>query len=387
MHGQIAILGSTGSIGRAALEVISKLGAPYRAVGLTANSQYERLLAQTKMHKPSAVVLSNGIADKGSEFEKLGAEVYSGPTGLCQLVTRSDIDTVIAAIVGVAGLPAVFAAVEAGKRVALANKESLVVAGALLMPLAKEKGAEILPVDSEHSAIFQACRAGNGKEISRVILTASGGPFLKTPINQMESATKEQALAHPTWKMGAKVTVDSATMFNKALEIIEAHWLFGLPPEKISVVIHPQSVVHSMVEFVDGSVIAQLSPTDMKIPIQYALTYPDRVEGVAGRLDWEKAMNLNFEPPDPSRFIAIRLAYEAIRKGGTACAALNGANEAAVEAFMSDKIRFMDISRLVEAVLERHQVQKQPTIVDLLDTDCWARELVRSMIKNGKRAL
>lgn len=337
-------------------------------------------MQQVRQHRPAAVALSNGGAGVADELARLGVQVYRGEGGLTELVRREDVDIVLAAIVGAAGLPAVLAAVEAGKTLALANKEALVVAGSLLIPKAKERGVRIIPVDSEHSAIFQAMQCGRLCEVSRVILTASGGPFRTASRQQIEEATLADALNHPTWRMGSKITIDSATMFNKALEIIEACWLFDLPPEKVQVVIHPESVIHSMVEFVDGSVMAQLSPPDMRTPIQYALTYPERRAGISRRMDWNASFAMKFEPPDFERFGALKLAYDVARRGGTLGAVLNAANEAAVAAFTSGKIRFGEISRLVERTIALHRLQQTPTLDDLLEADRWARRTVESMI-------
>ncbi len=385
MSNRIAILGSTGSIGCNALDVIDRLGAPYRAVALSGHRQTDKLIEQVARHRPSAVALTDAPAPAGlaDALRKLGAEVYEGPIGMEEMVWRADVDVVLAAVVGAAGLPAALAAVRAGKTLALANKESLVVAGSLLVAEAKRKGVLVLPVDSEHSAVFQAMHCGRFAEVRRVILTASGGPFRTCPRDEMERATLDDALRHPTWRMGSKVTIDSATMFNKALELIEACWLFDLPPEKVEIVVHPESVVHSMVEFVDGSVIAQLSPPDMRTPIQYALTYPERADGAAKRLDLTRPFSLNFEPPDPDRFPAIRLAYQVARAGGTAGAVLNAANEAAVTAFTAGAIRFGEISRLVELTIDEHRVRQDPTLDALLDADRWAREWVRQLVLSG----
>ena len=379
---RIAILGSTGSIGCNALDVITNLGEPYRAVALSAHSQGQKLLEQVRRHRPAAVALTMERPDRAlaGELRELGAEVYTGATAMEEIVARPDVDVVLAAVVGAAGLPAVLAAVRAGKTLALANKESLVVAGSLVVPEARRRGVKILPVDSEHSAIFQAIQCGRQHEVRRLILTASGGPFRSTPRAQMENATLEDALKHPTWRMGSKITIDSATMFNKALEIIEACWLFDLPPEKVEVVVHPESVVHSMVEFIDGSVIAQLSPPDMRTPIQYAFTYPERAKGLAKRLDLTKSFALNFEPPDPDRFPALRLAFDVARKGGTAGAVLNAANEAAVAAFAAGAIPFGEISRVVELTLATHRVVDRPSLGDLLEADRWARDAARKLI-------
>jgi 1-deoxy-D-xylulose-5-phosphate reductoisomerase len=383
---RIAILGSTGSIGCNALEVIEALGPEYRAVALGARRNTAKLIDQARRHRPAAVAIAEDRADESAlrQLRELGAEVHVGPQGLERIATRPDVDLVLAAVVGAAGLPAVLAAVRAGKTLALANKESLVVAGSLVMAEARRRGVTVLPVDSEHSAIFQAMRsAGTGgtRDVARVILTASGGPFRDATHEQMATATPTDALKHPTWRMGNKVTIDSATLFNKALEIIEAHWLFDLPAEKIGVVVHPESVVHSMVEFVDGSVVAQLSPPDMRMPIQYALTYPARVPGIAKRMDLSQAFSLRFQPPDGDRFPALRLAYDVVRRGGTLGAVLNAANEAAVEAFVAGNVRFTEISRLVEFTIAAHALRAQPSLDDLLAADQWARQTVRRKIE------
>ena len=382
MSKRIAILGSTGSIGRNALDVIAHLGEPYQAVALSAHSQTDKLIEQVRRHGPDAVAVTRDEPDPTllAQLRALGTEVYTGPGGMVRLVERPDVDLVLAAVVGAAGLPAVLAAVRAGKTVALANKESLVVAGSLVVPEARRRGVPILPVDSEHSAVFQAMQAGRLHEVSRVILTASGGPFRNTAREKMEQATLSDALRHPTWQMGTKVTIDSATMFNKGLEIIEACWLFDLPPEKVEVVIHPESVVHSMVEFIDGSVVAQLSPPDMRTPIQYALTYPERAQGLAKRLDLSRRFALNFEPPDFDRVPALRIALDVARKGGTAGAVLNAANEAAVTAFSGGAIPFGEISRLVEFTIAQHGVVERPSLDDLLAADRWARDFTRNLI-------
>ena len=381
MSKNIAILGSTGSIGCNALDVIENLGPPYRAVALSAHRQMDKLIEQVRRHRPAAVAITDPEVDPAAvdQVRKLGSEIYHGPEGMVRLATRPDVDIVLAAVVGAAGLPAVIAAVQAGKTLALANKESLVVAGSLLIPEARRRGVPILPVDSEHSAVFQALQCGHAKEVRRVILTASGGPFRCATREQMESATLADALNHPTWRMGNKITIDSATMFNKGLEIIEACWLFDLPPSKVEVVVHPESVIHSMVEFVDGSVIAQLSPPDMRTPIQYALTYPHRAPGVSRQLDITKAFKLHFEPPDFDRFPALAIAYDVATRGGTLGAVMNAANEAAVAAFASGNIPFGEISRLVGLTIARHQVQANPTLDDLTEADRWARQTVQSL--------
>ncbi|HEX4125610.1 MAG TPA: 1-deoxy-D-xylulose-5-phosphate reductoisomerase [Tepidisphaeraceae bacterium] len=386
MAKNIAILGSTGSIGCNTLEVIDRLGTDFRAVAISGHSRTGKLLEQVRRHRPRAVgITSTASLPEGAEADiaemrRLGAEVYFGQSALVEIVEREDVDFVLAAVVGAAGLPAVLSAVRNGKTLALANKESLVLGGSLLIAEARKRDAVILPVDSEHSALFQAMLCGRRDQVRRVILTASGGPFRCASLEQIERATLAEALNHPTWRMGNKITIDSATMFNKALEIIEACWLFDLPGEQVEVVIHPESVVHSMVEFIDGSVIAQLSPPDMRTPIQYALTYPHRADGISRRLDLTQAFALNFQPPDPQRFPALRLAYEVAARGGTLGAVMNAANEAAVEAFIAGKIPFGGISRLVELTMYEHRLQPSPSLDDLQEADSWARTHVRSAL-------
>jgi 1-deoxy-D-xylulose-5-phosphate reductoisomerase len=305
-----------------------------------------------------------------------GTELIVGTAGLEQIVSGPDVDVVVAAIVGTAGLRSTWAAVAAGKTIALANKETLVVAGPLVMKLAERTGAKVLPVDSEHSAIFQALQSGRRGEVARVILTASGGPFRRHTAEQLRNVTVADALKHPTWAMGPKITVDSATMMNKALEIIEARWLFDLPAHQIDVVIHPQSIVHSLVEFVDGSVLAQLSPPDMRLPIQYALNYPNRKPGVARKLNLGESLQLEFEPYDPQRFPAVELGLEVARSGGTAGAVVSAANEAAVAAFLDGALGFTEIVPACRRVLEQHPFEANPSLERLLELDRWARQEV-----------
>jgi len=380
---RIAILGSTGSIGTSALEVIRHLGAPYRAVALSGHRQIERLAEQAREHRPAAVATADETQGRAVErlAREIGADAHVGIDGICEMVRRDDVDMVLAAIVGAAGVRPVLAAVQAGKPIALANKEALVVAGSLLVPEARRRGVQILPVDSEHSAVFQAMACGRIEEVRRVILTASGGPFRSVPLDVMNRATPADALNHPTWRMGTKITIDSATMFNKALELIEACWMFDLPPEKVEVVVHPESVVHSMVEFVDGSVIAQLSPPDMRTPIQFALTYPERCDGIGRRLDLGQKLALHFEPPDFERFPALRLAYDVAERRGTLGAVLNGANEFAVSAFVAGEIPFGMISRVVELTIREHTLVSQPSLEDLLEADRWSREAAARVIQ------
>ncbi len=382
MSKRVAILGSTGSIGCSTLDVIRHLGPPYRATAIGAGRQVEKLAEQAREFLPLAVAIADETRLEQLK-EMLGTQrpqIFSGENGMVELARHPEVDIVVAAVVGAAGLPAALAAVKAGKTLALANKEALVVAGSLLIPEARKRGVPVLPVDSEHSAIFQSLASGRAKEVRRVILTASGGPFRKTPIEKIRSATPADALNHPTWRMGNKITIDSATMFNKALELIEACWLFDLQPDQVQIVIHPESVIHSMVEFVDGSVIAQLSPPDMKTPIQYALTYPERWDGCSRRMDWTQAHALHFEPPDFERFPALKLAYEVARAGGTAGAVLNAANEVAVAAFMDGKIPFGDICGTVEHTISAHRIQEKPSLDDLLQADRWARQTAETAI-------
>ena len=374
----VAVLGCTGSIGRSALEVIAASGGRLRAVALVAGSNAQLLEQQAREVRPRWIVLADAEKGAAHDFSQLpgGVEILLGPEAVSEIVGRPEVDVVLSAVVGRAGLEGTWAALEAGKTVALANKESLVVAGPLITRLARDKHATILPVDSEHSAVFQALRAGRRDEVRRVVLTASGGPFRTYTAERLSKVSVADALAHPTWNMGPKITIDSATLMNKALEIIEARWLFDLEPEQIGVVIHPQSIVHSLVEFIDGSVIAQLSPPDMKLPIQYALTWPERRPGVAAKLDWGRTWQLEFEPPDFERFGALRLGLEVARAGGTAGAVLNAANEAAVAAFLDGQIAFQDIVPACRRVLENHPFDASPALDDLLELDRWARQEV-----------
>lgn len=383
MAKRIIILGSTGSIGQSALEVVAALGDELQVVGLSACCAWERLAEQVQRTRAPAVAIADPrFREPLRQATPAGTRVFGGPEGLVELVQTCDADFVLAAIVGAAGLPATLAAVERGLDVGLANKESLVVAGALLMPLARERGGALIPVDSEHSAIFQALHAGHREDVCRIHLTASGGPFRQWPRDRMATATLADALNHPTWSMGPKITIDSATMMNKALEIIEARWLFDLPAEQIDVLIHPESVVHSMVEFRDGSVIAQLGTPDMKTPIQYALTYPRRIAGITAPLDWSSARTLHFEPPDFERFRALPLGYEAARRGGSLGAVLNAANEAAVAAFRAARLSFGQIAELAAEVMTRHAFLPEPNLEELLACDAWARAEVERCIRN-----
>lgn len=374
----VAVLGSTGSIGRSALEVIAASGGRLRAVALTAGSNAQLLEEQARALHPRWIVVSDAAKGAAHGFSALpkGIEVLLGPEAVSRVAAEPEVDVVLSAVVGRAGLEGTWAALEAGKTVALANKESLVVAGPLITQLAREKHAAILPVDSEHSAVFQALQAGRREEVKRVVLTASGGPFRMYSAEQLAQVTVADALDHPTWDMGPKITIDSATLMNKALEIIEARWLFDLQPGQIDVVIHPQSFVHSMVEYIDGSIVAQLSPPDMKLPIQYALCWPERRAGVAEKLDWSRPLRLDFEPPDFERFGALRLGLEAAQSGGTAGAVLSAANEAAVAAFLDGQIGFQEIVPACRSVLENHPFDPRPSLEQLLELDRWARQEV-----------
>jgi 1-deoxy-D-xylulose-5-phosphate reductoisomerase len=374
----VALLGSTGSIGRSSLEVIAASGETLRAVVLTAHTNTQLLVQQASTHHPRRIVVTDPEAAAKQDWSALPPEVelLVGPDAVARAVSDGDIDIVLSAIVGRAGLEGTWAALEAGKTVALANKESLVVGGPLVTRLAAEKNARLLPVDSEHSAVFQALQSGRREEVRRIVLTASGGPFRTYTADRLAQVTVAEALAHPTWDMGPKITIDSATLMNKALEIIEARWLFELESHQIDVVIHPQSIVHSMVEYVYGAIIAQLSPPDMKLPIQYALTWPSRQAGVAAKLDWTQVIQLRFEPPDFERFGALRLGLEVARSGGTAGAVLNGANEAAVAAFLGGRLGFDEIVPACRSILENHNFDPSPNLEQVLSLDRWARQEV-----------
>jgi 1-deoxy-D-xylulose-5-phosphate reductoisomerase len=381
---RIAILGSTGSIGTSTLDVVRHLGPDYHVTVLGAHRQLDLLAKQVAEFQPAVVVVTCPEQDDATIRKAIGPKpkLFRGEAGMIAAVQRDDVDVVVAAVIGAAGLPAVLAAVEAKKTIALANKESLVIAGSILIPMARRNSVTILPVDSEHSAVFQAMASGRLSEVRRVILTASGGPFRKTPLQQMRKATLQEALNHPTWRMGGKITIDSATMFNKALEIIEACWLFDIPPAQVEVVVHPESVVHSMVEFVDGNVIAQLSPPDMKTPIQYALTYPERKEGCGKRLDLSRSFALHFEPPDPLRFPALQMAYRVAERNGDLGAVLNAANETAVTAFMAGRIAFGEISEVVQRTITGHSLQAGTELDDLLRADKSARSAASAIIES-----
>jgi 1-deoxy-D-xylulose-5-phosphate reductoisomerase len=378
----LAVFGSTGSIGRSTLDVVRAADGRLNIAAISAHRNLELALEQARQFRPRWLIATNKEASSAFDWSNLPreTELLEGEPPLSHIAQSPEIDTVVAAIVGSAGLRSTLAAVEAGKTVALANKEALVAAGPLVMRTARERSAAILPIDSEHSALFQSLQAGKLDQVSRVLLTASGGPFLRHSIRDLEKVTVDEALNHPTWSMGRKITVDSATMMNKALEIVEARWLFGLSAEQIGVVVHPQSIVHSMVEYVDGSVVAQMSPPDMKLPIQYALTYPDRRPSPAAKLDWRESLHLDFEPPDHERFPSLRLGLEVAGAGGTAGAVLNAANEAAVAAFLREELKFTQIVPACRAVVENHHFEPSPTLDQLFELDGWARKEIHRWI-------
>ena len=380
---QIAILGSTGSIGTQALKVIEEHPDLYEAYALTANNQVELLAEQARKFMPAAVVIANEAKYLALKemLADLPIQVYAGADALCEIVEAKPIDVVLASMVGYAGLRPTMNAIRAGKAIALANKETLVVAGELINALAQQYKTPILPVDSEHSAIFQCLEPNNALE--KVILTASGGPFRKFTMEQLQHVTKEQALKHPNWEMGAKITIDSATMMNKGFEVIEAKWLFGVRPDQIEVVVHPQSIIHSMVQYEDGAVKAQLGMPDMRLPIQYAFSYPQRIKASFDRLDFSKMSELTFEQPDTNRFRCLALAYEALNQGGNMACIVNAANEVVVSAFLKDRIPFLRMSEVIEQSMAKVPFIQTPTYEDYVATDAEARRVAESLIKNN----
>lgn len=377
---KIAILGSTGSIGTQALQVIRNHPDQFEAFVLTANNQVDLLIQQAREFLPDAVVISNDtLYPKLKEaLSDLPIKVYAGADALAQVVQSESVDMVLTAMVGFCGLRPTIEAIKSGKPIALANKETMVVAGALINDLTHQYQVPIYPVDSEHSAIFQCLEPNNA--IEKIILTASGGPFRKTALRDLMYVTRKEALKHPNWNMGAKITIDSATMMNKGFEVIEAKWLFGLNTNQIDVVVHPQSIIHSMVQFQDGSVKAQMGLPDMKLPIQYALSYPNRLQTNFPRLDFAHHASLTFEEPDLKRFRNLHLAYKAISKGGTAPCALNAANEVVVEAFLHDKIGFMEMPELIEKAITQTSYVEKPTLEDYFEVDKEARQRTQSFI-------
>ena len=370
----VAVIGSTGSIGQKVLEIVRTYPKRFRISALAARQNTELLLKQVREFHPESVCIFD--REKAREIEtplrKLGVRLTVGPEGLIETSTHSKSQQVIFSVVGAVGLEPLFAAIRAKKNVAIANKEPLVMAGELLMKEAARQGVQVLPIDSEHSGLWQCLQDKPVESVRKLILTSSGGPFRDKQI-RMEKVTVRQALRHPKWRMGPKITIDSATLMNKGLEVIEAANLFNLPVEKVEVLIHPEAVVHALVEFVDGSHLAQLAITDMRIPIQYALTYPERLNHIYPSLDLVKIKSLHFEKPDFSRFPCLELGYEAKRKGGTLPAVLNGVNETAVAAFLEGKISFSDIPKMIERVMKKHRVKARPSLDDILEADRWAR--------------
>ncbi len=382
----VAILGSTGSIGTAALDVVDRLRGRFRVVGLAAGGNLERLAAQIEAHRPAVVSVRGPEEAEAlrSRLRRRGTRVTFGAEGAAEVASRPGTDIVVSAITGFAGLEPTLAALRSGARVALANKESMVVAGGFLRAAARRSGAEIVPVDSEHSGVFQCLAALGRGQVGKVILTASGGPFLRTPLARLRGVTPERALRHPRWRMGRKVTVDSATLANKGLELLEARWLFDLPPARLDVLIHPQSVVHALVEATDGSVLAQLSATDMRLPIQYALTWPERPDSGLPRLDLARVGELEFLPVDPRRYPLLAEARRALETGGTRPVALNAANEAAVAAFLDRALPFPAISDVVRRVLDAHADRPVRSLDDVRAADRDARAAARRILEQRR---
>jgi 1-deoxy-D-xylulose-5-phosphate reductoisomerase len=378
----IALLGSTGSIGVSTLDLVRRFPERFQVYGLAAGRNLNRLASQIKEFSPKCVSIKNE-ADVPRLRQLLGRrriEVLCGEKGAIAIATAGEVDVVLAAIVGAAGLVPTLRAVYAGKEIALANKEALVMAGEIFVRAARENSVRLMPVDSEHSAIFQCLQGNRREEVDRIILTASGGPFLRTPLSRLEQATVEQALKHPNWKMGRKITIDSATMMNKGLEVVEARWEFDMEPSRIEVIIHPQSVVHSMVRYQDGSIIAQLGVPDMRIPIAYALAYPHRLNGGWKPLNLTEHGALSFLPVEKKRYPGLKLAYEALEEGGTMTAVLNAANEIAVDAFLQRRIGFREIHRIIEKTMNNHSASHPREVEAVLEVDRWARAMAESLI-------
>ena len=379
---QLAILGSTGSIGTQTLKVVEEHPECFEVYAITANSRVEELIAQARKFMPEAVVIADETKYQRLKeaLDDLPIKVYGGYESICQIVESKPIDIVVTAMVGFSGLRPTINAIKAGKAIALANKETMVVAGELINALANEYRTPILPVDSEHSAIFQCLAGEMTNKVEKLILTASGGPFRTFTKDQLENVTKEQALKHPNWSMGAKITIDSATMMNKGFEVIEAKWLFGVNADRIEVVVHPQSVIHSMVQFEDGAIKAQLGTPDMRLPIMYALTYPHRLQSSFERINWDTLKELTFERPDLERFPNLQHAYTALSKGGNMPCVVNAANEVCVAAFLNDRIKFCEMPRLIDRAMQQTHFITKPSLEDYLETDRHVREMVESWI-------
>ena len=381
MKRQLAILGSTGTIGTQALEVVSEHPDKFEVYALTANNSVDLLITQARKYMPEVVVIANEnkYPELKEALEDLPIKVWAGADAISQVVQAEPIDMVLTAMVGYSGLRPTIAAIKAGKAIALANKETLVEAGELITSLAAEHNVPILPVDSEHSAIFQCLTVGNNNPIEKILLTASGGPFRNKTIEELATVTKSQALKHPNWQMGAKITIDSASMMNKGFEMIEAKWLFGVEPSQIQIVVHPQSVIHSMVQFEDGAVMAQLGIPDMKLPIAYAFSYPERMKSMSPRLDFNQYSTLTFEEPDMKRFRNLAFAFDAAGKGGNMPCILNAANEVVVAAFLQDRIGFLQMSDVIEATMSKAAFISNPTYEDYVATDAEARRIAAEL--------
>lgn len=386
MKKQIAILGSTGSIGTQALNVIETNSDEYQVYALTANNSVDMLIEQAKKFKPDTVAIANHslYTKLKNALSDLPIKVYAGMEAICQIVEQDPIDIVLTSMVGFAGLQPTINAIKAGKTIALANKETLVVAGELISKLSNQYKSPILPVDSEHSAIFQCLAGENFNSVEKIILTASGGPFRTYSKQKLKDVTKEQALRHPNWNMGAKITIDSATMMNKGLEVIEAKWLFGLSYDKIEVLVHPQSVIHSMVQFTDGVIKAQLGVPDMRLPIQYAFSYPKRLKSDFPRIDFSKMDRLTFECPDVNKFRNLKLAYDALSKRGNMPCVLNAANEVCVASFLEGKIDFIGMSDVIERTMSEVSYNSQPTLEDYVEIDAESRRVASDLIKKWR---
>lgn len=381
---RIAILGSTGSIGTKSLEVIENNPGLFEVEALTANNNVDLLIRQAKKYQPNVVVVANEerYRDVADALESFPVKVFAGSDAINQVVQMGSVDLVLTALVGYSGLMPTYYAVKSGKIIALANKETLVVAGGLITRLARENNSAIIPVDSEHSAIFQCLIGELNNKVEKIILTCSGGPFRNKSVRELENVTVEMALAHPNWNMGAKITIDSATLINKGFEVIEAHWLFGLPASQIEVIVHPQSVIHSMVQFEDGSIKAQLGLPDMRLPIQYALGFPYRLKNKFPRFDFNNFPNLSFEQPDTIKFRNLALAYEALNRGGNTPCVLNAANEVAVQSFLEGKTRFTDMAVIIERTMKEVSFIENPGIEDLVLTNSEARRVTASLISS-----
>lgn len=382
---KLVLLGSTGSVGRQVLQVVDEFPEQYAVIGMAAGANLDLLAAQISKYHPQYVSISSArdvaqLKELISGQRSKLPEILSGKDGLVQLAELTEMDLLLVAVSGINGLSPTLTALKNKKTVALANKETIVTAGSIVMQTARANGVKIIPVDSEHSAIFQSLEEENREAVDKLLLTASGGPFLNYTQEELLSVTREKALQHPNWKMGAKITVDCAGLVNKGLEVIEAHWLFGVPYENIQVVIHPQSIIHSMVQYQDGAVIAQLGCADMRVPIQYALTYPLRMANTFPKLDFYELGSLSFQKPDHERFPGLSLAYTAGQIGGTMTTVYNGANEEAVKYFLQDRIRFVDIPHIIEKVMERHQPLPQLSLEDILEIDQWSRAQVQKIM-------